>query len=126
MICCSSEEKILGMVRVDKQDVINSAEKTLKNIYRSRSKYRRQYVRDYLASAIWYWKYIWRWIGFRKPTRRDALSYYYNGGTVPPHFTELMMFHIQENQCNKIIKAANATRHATMWISLEGADSINL
>lgn len=126
MICCSSEEKILGMVRVDKQNVIDSASGTLRNIYRRRSNHRRQYVNEYIASAMWYWKYIWRWMGFKKPTRRDALFSYYHSSTLPPHFEAAMMCGLQEDKCNKIIRAANATRNATMWISPEGANSINL
>lgn len=126
MICCSSQEKLLGMVRVDKQNVIDSAKGTLQRIYRHRSNHRKQYVNEYIASAMWYWKYIWRWMGFSKPTRKDALFSYYHSGTFSPHFEAAMMYGSQENKCEKIIRAANATHHATMWISPEGANSINL
>ena len=124
MIC--SEEKILGMVRVNKKNVINSANGTLRSIYRSRSDHRRQYVSEYIASAMWYWKYIWRWMGFKKPSRRDALFSYYHSSTLPPHFEARMLCGRQESQCEKIIRVANATRNTTMWISTEGANSINL
>jgi hypothetical protein len=126
MLCCDREEKVLGMVRVSKQAVIDACNRTLRNIWRGRSDYRKNAVAEYLKAADWNWRYFWRWLGFRKPSRRDALNYYYHGSSLPDSFTASMLYGQQEDKANKILRAANATPHSTMWISTEGANAIRL
>lgn len=126
MLCCSDREKILGMVRVPTLDVVDACQKTLTSIHSYRSNHRREYVRQWLVQATSHWRFFWRWLGFRQPTRRDALYAYYHSNTFPPHFDAIMSYGAQEGKCQKILRVANATQSHSMWISTEGASACSL
>lgn len=125
MLCCSREIKILGMARVNTADVVRACKGVLNSIYRWRSQHRREYVEEYIRSAQWWYKYFW-WLGASKPTTRNALMSYYHSSSIPPHFSAIMTYGQQEDTCKKILRVAEATRNATMWISPEGASACRL
>lgn len=126
MLCCSRENKmLLGMARVNTAEVIRACKSVLNSIYRWRSDHRRQYVNEYIESARWWHKYFW-WAGASKPTTRNALLSYYHSSSIPPHFSAIMTFGQQEDTCKKILRVAEATHNATMWISPEGASACRL
>lgn len=127
MLCCTDrQDKILGLTRVPTQNVVSACKGVLGSIAEYRSEHRREYVRQWLVRATSRWRIFWRWLGFRQPTRRDALFDYYHGGTFPPHFDAIMSYGGQEEKCKKILRIANATQSYSMWISAEGASACRL
>lgn len=127
MICCQpSEQKILGMTKVPTDEVIRACKRTLESIYRSRSEIRHNYVRQWLVTATGRWRFFWRWLGFKQPTRRDALFDYFHGGRFPPHLSEIMSYGNQEDKCKKLLRSAQASVGNSMWISPEGANFCRL
>lgn len=119
---CFDDKKTLGMVRVETSKVIVACNKTLKRIYAHRSKARRDYCQDWLDSSMKKWKILWRWFGFSKPTFRDAIYDYYHKNKYPPVFTVSMAYSIQEDECEKLLRAAKATDGLSMWLSVNGAN----
>jgi hypothetical protein len=124
MSCCEDRKRILGMVRVECNAVITACKATLKNIYYCRSCRRRKFVDDWLASATKRWQYFWKWFGFSKPTRRDALEDYYFGNASRQMVSKADMdscaYGEQETQCLRILRAAQCSKNSTMCLSPEG------
>lgn len=126
MFCCiRGEAQRLGFVRVKTQDVIESCRSTIRSINRSRSKIRRNYVAKHLEGAEKWWRRFW-WLGFSKPTRRNALRDFYHESMLPPALEMQLYCCEQESNCKKLLNAALASERPTMWVSPEGIRACNL
>lgn len=128
MLCCfdRKDAERLGFVRVKTETVIEASRKTIGSIHRTRSRLRRQYVDKYVADATWWWSHLWRFLGFRRPTRRDALYAYYHGDRIPTSFDVNMTSGLQESNCEKLLRAAQVSERPTMWIGPDGVRACNL
>lgn len=127
-MCLIDEKKTLGMIRVETESVISACNRTLNDINKRRSTSRRTFCNQWLASATKSWQRYWRWFGFRKPVLRNALFEFYHSRYhhFPPSFYTSLTWGLQEQDCRKLLRAAKATKHRTMWISTTGASICGL
>ena len=124
MSCLTDDKTTLGMVRVETNKVIVACNDTLKGIRAYRSKARREYCQEWLKSATTSWKRFW-WM-FRKPTFRDAIYSYYHSDRGFPRTIVRLSHKLQELECKKILRAAQATTGVSMWLSVDGVNICNL
>ncbi len=114
------------LVSIPKNQVIDSCEKTLEAIKKYRSDLRRIYVQTWMEDKTYWWKLIWRWLGFRKPTRRQALYTYYHEGQYPMSCTASFASGRQEEECRLILNAARLTDKESIWLTPESVSDCGL
>ena len=118
-ICCL-KDKTLGMVRVSRIEVMDACKATLKSIYSYRSNCRKEYVTKWLGKSVKRWEFFWCWLGFKRPTRRDALYAYYYDGLHPEHMDVEFIYGLQETRCKEILGAVSFSNKESVWMSMEG------
>lgn len=113
-----------GYVLVPVENITDHCIRTLRAIRRSRVQKRREYVDKYMISADWWWSHLWRWFGFSKPIKRDALNDFKNTPVFGAgKFTAACEVNLycaeQESECEKLLTAAKANLLPTMIVSSE-------
>lgn len=128
MFCNTRRENIEGLARFPVADVVKACQGTLRSIYASRSRMRRDFVDQELQSQLWWWNHLWKWVTLgliKKPTRRSALNEYYNR-RLPPVFHVVMSFGEQEQVCKRLLKAAQHCQGNSMAVTVKAANTCNL
>lgn len=73
----NSKSYFSGYIDAYPEDVVTECKKRLSTINNMRSDLRRHFVHQYLYEKTKSWRYFWKYLGFKKPTKKMALKVYY-------------------------------------------------
>lgn len=95
--------------KVSNNRAIAIAKYELNKIIEYKSYIRREYVKDFMQSRTKSWQSLWKYLGFKKPTKKMALhNYYYERiGFFPSKFAQVcFVFSGRQNKFEDMLKAA--------------------
>jgi hypothetical protein len=124
MLCFRHDNAPKGFACVSTEELIYCCTRQIKSIEAYRSQHRRQFVEEYLQNANWWWQNLWKFFLLRKPTRRNALLDYYHRHH-PPYFDAICTFGQQEENCRKLLLAAQVHTKPKIYVSEKGLAACN-
>jgi hypothetical protein len=122
MSLCSESGNVESLVRVDREAVLVSCYRQIQRIKRARERLKDRHVRDIFREQVYWWRRVWRWFGFPKPTRVKSEKVFWADRD---SWLALCLHGNQEDTCERLIEAAKATKSDHMWLSAYAIQQCN-
>lgn len=118
----SEHRDVESLVRVDREAVVASCHRQIKRIEYARERLKRRHTRSIFREQVYWWRRVWRWFGFPKPTRFKSEEAFWKSGS---SLLATCLHGNQEDTCERLIKAAKATKVDHMWLSAHAIRQCN-
>lgn len=118
-----------GYVLMPVETVKTAAARMIEQINKSRSEYFREVVNNHLYWANLRWKYFWKWLGFKKPTRRSGIHHFFYDNTYVINHHRLIRACLCGEQyfiCKDLKDAAELTEGEQMLVSVYAVKKLGL
>jgi hypothetical protein len=106
----------LGLAQYDKEIVIKSCNNALKSIYKSRRLLRKEVIQEILDKEIWWWEHLWKWIGYKRPTKKMAMRIFLKS-PIPLSCSIAITYGKSESICKEILRMCKACKEDKIWLS---------